>query len=207
MEASMSMNHGTKHAAFGISIVFLLAASAAVFAQAAIPAPVSGTIVSVNGSSLILALADQTRKTVALQGSTLVLERDTAELSQIRAGDPLAVTSHRSGPDLVASNINIFSKEVWDVVRKGQWKMATGDMMTNAMVSEFAQGVSGHTLTMKYADGTSTITVPDGIPIHRLVTVKPSALMVGMQVMVRGNAGSDGTLTAGSISFDGPAKS
>src|SRR5208337_4301256 len=128
------------------------------------------------------------------------------ELNQIQAGDALAVTSHRSGMDLIASKINIFSKEMWNVVRKGQWVMNTGDMMTNAQVSAYVQGVNGHTLTMKYADGISTITVPDGIPIHRLVSVKPAALAAGMQIMVRGTAESNGTLKAASISFDGPAK-
>jgi hypothetical protein len=203
----MSMNQGSKRVAFLSLMVFFLVTAVGAFAQTAIPAPVTGTIVSVNGSNLTLALADSTQKTVVIQARTLVLERDPAELSQIRAGDPLAVTSHRSGTDLVASNINIFSKEMWDVVRKGQWKMDTGDMMTNAMVNEFAQGVNGHTLTMKYSDGTSTITVPDGIPVHRLVSVKPTALVVGMQVIVRGTSGADGTLTAGFVSFDGPTKS
>jgi hypothetical protein len=187
--------------------VFLLATTLGGFAQAAVPAPVSGTIVSLSGNNLTLALADNTQKTVVIQAKTLVLERDPADLSEIRAGEPLAVTSHRSGTDLVASNINIFSKEMWNVVRKGEWKMDTGDMMTNAMASEFAQGVNGHTLTMKYSDGTSTIIVPDGIPIHRLVSVKPAALVVGMKVIVRGTSGSDGTLTAGFVSFDGPTKS
>jgi hypothetical protein len=187
--------------------ILLLATTLGGFAQAAVPAPVSGTIVSFSGNSLTLALGNDTQKTVVLQPSTLILERDLAELGQIQAGDPLAVTSHRSGSDLVASNINIFSQELWKVVRKGEWKMDTGDMMTNAMVSEFAQGVNGHTLTMKYSDGTSTIIVPDGIPIHRLVSVKPAALTVGMQIVVRGSAESDGTLKAAFVSFDGPAKS
>ena len=203
----MSMNQGSKRVAFLSLMVFFLVTAVGAFAQTAIPAPVTGTIVSVNGSNLTLALADSTQKTVVIQAKTLVLERDPAELSEIRAGEPLAVTSHRSGTDLVASNINIFSKELWDVVRKGEWKMATGDMMTNAMASEFAQGVNGHTLTMKYSEGTSTIIVPDGIPIHRLVTVKQAALTVGLKIVVRGTDGTDGTLTAGSVSFDGPAKS
>ena len=204
----MNTSYGLKKVALYASVaVFLLATTLGGFAQAAVPAPVSGTIVSFSGSNLTLALADNTQKTVVIQARTLVMERDPAELSQIRAGDPLVVTSHRSGTELVASNINIFSKEMWDVVRKGQWKMDTGDMMTNAMVSEFAQGVNGHTLTMKYSEGTSTIIVPDGIPIHRLVSVKPAALVVGMQVIVRGTSGSDGTLTAGFVSFDGPTKS
>jgi hypothetical protein len=66
--------------------------------------------------------------------------------------------------------------------------------------------MNGHTLIMKYAEGTATITVPDGIPIHRLVSMKPAALTPGMQIVVRGTAASDGTLKAASISFDGPAK-
>ena len=204
----MSMNPIQGRTALLFSIVFLLGVTAtAGFAQAAPSAPVSGTIVSINGTSVTLALADNTQKTVVLQASTLVVERDPAELNQIRAGDALAVTSHRSGKDLIASSINVFSKEMWNVVRKGEWVMTTGDMMTNAMVSEYVQGVNGHTLTMKYAGGTSTIAVPDGIQIHRLVSMKPAALAAGMQIIVRGTAESNGTLKAAFISFDGQAKS
>ena len=59
---------------------------------------------------------------------------------------------------------------------------------------------------MKYPDGTSMITVPDGIPIHRFVSVKPATLAYGMRIVVRGTAESDGTLKAAFINFDGPAK-
>jgi hypothetical protein len=203
----MSRNPVQGRAALLFSIVFLLGMIATTgFAQAAPPAPLSGTIVSIKGTNITLALADKTQKTVVLEASTLVFERDTAELSQITTGEALAVTSRRSGMDLIATNINIFSKEMWNVVRKGQWVMTSGDMMTNAMVSEYVAGMNGHTLTMKYADGTSTITVPDGIPIHRLVSAKPAALASGMQIVVRGTAEADGTLKAAFISFDGPAK-
>jgi len=202
----MSTNHAPKRAVF-LSFLLLFVTTLGGFAQAAIPAPVTGTIVSVNGSNFTLALADSTQKTVMLLGSTLILERDTAAVDQIKPGDAMGVAARRSGMDLIATSINIFSREMWDVVRKGQWPMTTGEVMTNAMVSDYVQGLNGHTVTMKYADGTATIAVPDGIPIHRLVSMKREALVVGMQVVVRGNAGSDGTLTAGSVSFDGPAKS
>ena len=75
-------------------VVLLLAAAAGGFAQAAGPAPISGTIVSVDGSSLTLALADKTQKTVVLQGSTLILERDTATVDQISAGDAMGVEQY-----------------------------------------------------------------------------------------------------------------
>jgi acyl-CoA reductase-like NAD-dependent aldehyde dehydrogenase len=204
----MIRNSSQGQAALLFLAVFLLGVAVTNgFAQASPPAPVSGTIVSISGANVTLALADKTQKTIVLQASTLIMERDPAELNQIRTGEALAVTSHRSGADLIATNINIFSKETWKVVRKGQWPMSTGDMMTNAMVTEYVQGMNGHTLTMKYPDGTSTITVPDGIPMHLLVSKTPTALAAGMQIVVRGTASSDGTLQAAFISFDGPVKS
>ena len=204
----MIRNPSQRPAALLFLAVFILGVAATDgFAQATPPAPVNGTIVSIDGVNVTLALADKTQKTIVLQASTLVMERDPAELNQIRTGDALAVTSRRSGTDLIATNINVFSKETWKIVRKGQWPMSTGDMMTNALVTEYVQGMNGRTLTMKYPDGTSTITVPDGIPIHVLVSQKPTALVAGMQIVVRGTAGSDGTLQAAFISFDGPLKS
>lgn len=187
-------------------VVAALLATAAVagFAQAAGPAPVSGTIASIKGNVLTLTLADKSVKQVVLQESTLILERETVGVSDLQAGEAMGVAARRSGTDLIATSINIFSKEMWDVVRKGQWLMTSGETMTNAMVSDYAQGMSGHTLTMKYNDGTATITVPDGIPVHRLLTVKPAALAIGLQIAVRGSVGTDGTLKAASISFEGP---
>ena len=204
----MSRSHGQGRAALLFSIVCLFGVMATGgFAQAAVSAPVSGTIVSINGTNVTLALADKTQKTVVLQASTLVLERDTAELNQIQTGDALGVTSHRSGTDMVASSINIFAEEMRGVVRMDQFLMASGDWMTNGTVSGYIQSMNGHTLTVKYPSGTAMITVPDGIPIHRLVSMKPAALAAGMQIVVRGTAQSDGTLKAASISFNGPAKS
>jgi hypothetical protein len=86
-----------------------------------------------------------------------------------------------------------------------EFLMASGDTMTNGMVSGYMQGMNGHTLTMTYPTGKSTITVPDGIPIHRLLSVKPGALTAGLQIVVRGTD-ANGTLKAASFSFDGPAK-
>jgi len=203
----MDKFYGPLRGARALVVVVLLAVAAAGgFAQAAGPAPLSGTIASVNGSVLTLTLADKSVKDVVLQEKTLILERDVAAVGDIRAGDAMGVAARRSGAELIATSINIFSPEMWDVVRKGQWQMTSGETMTNAMVSDYAQGMSGHTLTMKYENGTATITVPDGIPVHRLLSVKPAALAVGLQIVVRGTAGADGALKAASISFEGPAR-
>jgi hypothetical protein len=203
----MDRYYGPRRGALALVMTVVLAGAAAVgFSQAAGPAPISGTIASVKGNVLTLTLADKSVKEVVLQEKTLILEREAAGVGDIRAGDAMGVAARRSGTELIATSINIFSPQMWDVVRKGQWLMTSGETMTNAMVSDYAQGMSGHTLTMKYENGTAMITVPDGVPVHRLVTVKPEALTVGLQIAVRGTIGADGTLKAASINFEGPAR-
>ncbi len=206
----MSRIGGEGRAALLFSVILLLGGIAtAGFAQTmSPPPPVSGTIASISGMSVTLVLPDKTQKTVTLDSKTLVLERDPADLSQIQTGDSLGVTSHRSGADMVASNINIFAKEMLARVPMTQFQMKNPvDTMTNGAVTGSMQGMNGHTLTVKYDKGTSAIVVPDGTPIYRLVSVKQSALAPGMQISVRPTPGSGATLKAASISFDGPAKS
>jgi hypothetical protein len=193
-----------------MAIVFLFAFGAALggFAQAMTSATsVDGTITAVKGSTITLVLADKLQKTIALQPDTLILSRQVATLQEIKSGDALGVASRRaSDGSMMAISINIFSPELWDVVRKGQFPMSTGDTMTNAKVTQYVQDVKGRVLTMQYTEGTSTITVPDGIQIHRMVTVKPPDLVVGLHISVRGTVSSDGSLRAATVSYDQPAK-
>lgn len=194
-------------ARFIVVTAVLLAAAASAFAQATPPAPLNGTISAIKGSVITLTLADSSVKQVMLQSGTLILEREVATVADLKAGDAMGVAARRDGDALIATSINIFSKEMWDGIRKGQWLMTDGQTMTNALVTDYAQGMSGHTLTMKYKEGTASITVPDSTIVHRLVTVKPAALAVGMKISVRGTDGTDGSLKAASVSFEGPAAS
>ncbi len=170
---------------------------------------VEGTIDAVNGSSITLTQADKMTKTIALQDNTLILARQLVGVDQIKAGDAMGVASRRdSDGSMVAISINVFAPELWNSpgMRKGEFPMPTGDTMTNAVVAQYAAGVKGRVVTMKYAEGTSTITVPDGTQIHKLVAVKASALTVGLKVTVRGTAGPNGSVVANSVGFEQPAK-
>ena len=202
----MRIHQGSRYRAMTFATLFLVGAIARVFAQATNPPSVSGTIASINGSNLVLTLADGTQKQVALQDSTTILERVVAGVGEIRPGDMLGVAARISGQELIATSINIFAREMQTRARLGQFPMQTGEVMTNATVTDYVQAVQGHTLTMKYNDGSATITVPDGVPIHRLVSLKPDALAAGLQIVVRGTLDSDGALKAASISFDGQAR-
>lgn len=171
--------------------------------------PAEGTITAIDGSTITLTQADKMTRTITLQDKTVVLMRQVVGLDQVKVGDAMGVASRRgSDGSMVAVYINIFAPEMWSspVMRKGEFPMQTGDTMTNAVVTQYAMSVKGRVVTMKYADGTSTITVPDDTQIHKLVAVKPSALTTGLKINVRGSLGPNGTIVANSISFDQPAK-
>lgn len=193
---------------FPIALLVLVGGALAGYAQAMTTTiAVDGTIAEVKGSTITLTLADKMAKTIALQDKTLILGRQVVGLDQIKPGAAMGVASRRdSDGSMVAISINIFAPEMWDGVRKGQFPMTTGDTMTNAVVAQYATGVKGRVVTMKYAEGTSAITVPDGTQIHKLVAAKPAALTVGLHITVRGTASPDGSIKAGSISFDQPVK-
>jgi hypothetical protein len=163
------------------------------------------TIAAVNGSNVTIASPDGSQKVAKVQPDTLILSRETATLGAIKPGDALAVTAKRGADgSLTAVSINIFSPELWSRVRKGQWAMESGDIMTNAVVAQTVERVEGRTLYMKLDQGTGAIGVPPATEIHRLTTVRLGDLKPGMRVTVRGVADPDGTIKASSITFDRP---
>ncbi len=193
------------HRTVGLTVLILAALAAfgaTGFAQAALAPSIDGTISAISGTLVTLTLADGTSRSVTLQGSTMVLARQVATLDAITAGDAVGVAARRDNNALVATNINIFAPRMWDIVRKGQFPMADGQTMTNAVVAQSVKGVRGRTLTMKLTEGITSISVPDEVPIHRLVALTTSSLAVGLHVVIRGSANADGTFTAASVSFD-----
>ncbi len=164
-----------------------------------------GTIAAVNGSSLTIAPAGGAKKAVKVEPDTLILSRQATTLGAIKPGDALGVAAKRGAHgSLTAISINILPPELWSRARKGQFPMASGDVMTNAVVTEYADRVDGRTLYMKYNEGTATIIVPTATEIHRLAMAGLSDLKPGMRVTVRGISNPDGTIKASTITFDRP---
>ena len=165
-----------------------------------------GTIASVAGNSLTISTGSGPR-VVQVSPDTLILGRQATTLASIAPGDPMAVTSKReTDGSLTAISIVIFSSEVWARVRKGQWVMDSGSMMTNAVVMKYVDRVEGHTLYLKYSDGASAVNVPAGTDIHRLVSVRLRDLKPGMRITARGVGEADGSIKASSITFDRPGR-
>ncbi|HLW60018.1 MAG TPA: DUF5666 domain-containing protein [bacterium] len=192
------------------AIVAVVAWGAAMPTSAASAGPatmVEGTIVAVNGSGLRLAPAGGGERVVEVGPDSLILARQAATLGEITPGAALGIAAKREADgSLSATSINIFSPELWNRVTKGQFPMRSGDVMTNAVVMQYADRVEGHTLYMKYNDGSAAINVPAATEIHRLVTLRLGDLKPGMRISVRGTGNTDGSIRASTIVFNRPGQ-
>lgn len=208
----LSMSHSAKAAFFAALYVASAAAlSSQTMMKSSPQAPpasasqvsASGTIRSMSGSTLFVASSDGRVTAVEVGSGTLILARKAASLDSILPGEALGVAATRAADgSLTATAINIFPPELWQIVRKGQFPMANGQVMTNAQVDRLGEGVKGRTLYLKYEMLTAAVDVPEGAQINRSVALKLSDLKPGQKIAVRGSAGPGGALVAAMISFD-----
>ncbi len=187
--------------------LFLAGAAQSLFAQTP-PTFVRGVITSLSRTALTITGADGVPKTVSIGADTLVLQLVPAALSSLAPGETLGVTASRgSDGSLTATMINIFSPEVWRRVPGGQFPMGGGLIMTNAPVTQYAPDSNGGgALTMTYGAGSYTIAVTPKTVVHQLVMSSFSHLGMGTFVIVRGTAEADGTVQAGSITYNPSAQ-
>lgn len=188
---------------------FLGAGSAVVTYEtptAAAPAPstLMGTIDAVGANGLNVA-TDAGHTQVVTTAGTRVFTRLPARLEDIKPGDFIAVTARKEADgSLTAESINIFASSMRGVAREGQFPMESGNIMTNAVVTQYVSRVSARTLTLACKDCTATIAVPPGTAVHRLMVSSVDALKTGMHVTVRGIRNGDGSLDALSITVESP---
>jgi Domain of unknown function (DUF5666) len=179
--------------------------SAAPAAGASATSVVNGTIAALGADSITVAAEDGSQHVAQVGPDTYILSRSPATLRTIKAGDPLAITASRAADgSLTAVSISILSPALWNRARKGQWPMDSGNIMTNAQVTQVVGRVAGRTLYMQLDQGTKVISVPNAAEIHQLKSVSLSALKPGMRVTLRGAADPNGATDASSIVFDQP---
>ncbi len=201
----MLTRRGARQVLFFVGILSYLVAGAALgFGQSAVTTTVNGTITSMSAGALTVTAPNSVQKTVTMGSKTLVLARVIARLSSIAPGDALGVAATRgANGSLTATSINIFAPQLWKRIRPAQFRMKSGEIMTNAEVISYTPGSGGHTLTMRFGNTSSTILVPDGTGIHRIVAEAPADLKDGEHVFIRGALQSDGSVIAAVISVVG----
>jgi len=162
-----------------------------------------GTITAVDSGSVTLMTRTGSRVRVGVTRDTLVIQRKLVNLQDIKPNDYVGVTARREADGtLTAISINIFPPEFKARVRPAQFLLDTGHTMTNATVFQNVRRIEGRTLYLRLPEGSAVITAPKETQVFRLTVGKFSDLKPGMQVMVRGTTGSDGSLTASSINVE-----
>ena len=172
--------------------------SAAPAAAVVIPATVTsvspdGLVVSTQNGSIQVKTTTQTR----------VQKRVRARIEDIKVGDFIGAAARREADgSLTAVYINIFQGGLRTQISQGQSPMDGGNVMTNAIVTDYVTAISGRTMTVRYQGGTVRIAVPPGAEITRMFVTTRADLQAGRNVTVRGTQNGDGSLTAGSITIN-----
>ena len=138
---------------------------------------VRGMITAADGDNITI--DDKTQ--VRLGEKTEIVFAQPIELSQIKPGDFLGVTSMRH-PDgtLRAIEVRRFPKPVNPGHRPFDGR--DDQTMTNAAVGAVVQAASGRELTMTYEGGAQKIVVPPGAAVSTLVPGSREQLVVGAPV-------------------------
>lgn len=162
-----------------------------------------GTIESLGPSLLTLAAGAGTSVQVTTTVETRIIRRQPADLADIRPRDFIGVAAKKEADgSLTAVSINIFPADFKGRVREGQFPMESGNIMTNAVVSQYVGRIAGRTVYLTYKEGTAVIRVPAEAEIHRLTVIAFDDLKVGMHASVRGTRTPDGGVTASFITVD-----
>ena len=151
---------------------------------------VSGNVISVNSGG----------KSVDVQfdDSTHIVHAQPIAMSDIKAGDFLAVTSvKRRDGTLAAYDVRRFPKPVNPGHRPFDGR--DDQTMTNATLSTTVQSASGRELVLTYEGGSQKVVVPQGAAISTLTPGQRSQLVAGSYVSLMAAPDAAGKLIARSI--------
>ena len=194
----------------GASAIALLFATSIAIAQApappASPSPaptlrVSGTIDSVNGSTLMLKQKDGSEATVKVADNAQIFGAEPAKIGDIKTGDFIAVGAMPQ-PDgsQKAVQVTIFAESLRGVGEGFHPWDRPNSTMTNATVDTTVAGVDGQVVTVKYKDGQQKIVIGSDAEIRRYVPSDLSELKSGSVITLpRAQKLPDGTLQTARI--------
>ncbi|WP_159006644.1 hypothetical protein [Bradyrhizobium sp. S69] len=168
------------------------------------PVRVRGTVVSLEGSKLVVHPKTGDDITVMLNDDYGAIAVVKASMADIKEGTFIG-TATVTQPD---SSLKSLEVVVFPDKMRGTgeghypWDLGSKSMMTNATVSNAVKGVDGQTITVSYKGGEKKIDVPADVPVVTLVPgadkadIKPGAI-----VFVPAQKQEDGSLHGGAVLF------
>ena len=180
-----------------------LALSAVLLATAALAAPpprTRGTVQSVNGDELTLDTRGGQKIEVKMTPETRIMSATQAQFNDIKPDSFVGVTAApEQGGKLKALEVHVFAPSLRGTGEGHyDWDLGPSTSMTNGAVGALA-GTQGRTMTVNYKGGDKQIDVPEDTPIVAMAPADKSVIKPGAHVLVLGNKGADGAVSAGAL--------
>ena len=185
-----------------LGALFMMTAGAA-YAETT-PVRVRGTVVSLEGSKLVVHPKTGDNITVTLNDNFGAVAVVKASMADIKEGTFIG-TATVTQPDSSLKSVEVV---VFPDKMRGTgeghypWDLDGKSMMTNATVSNAVKGVDGQTITVAYKGGEKKIDVPANVPVVTLIPGSDKAdIKPGVIVFVPTQKQEDGSLHAGAVLF------
>jgi hypothetical protein len=185
------------------ALVLPLVLSAAPARADGTPVRVRGTVVSLEGSKLVVHAKDGKDVTVSLKDKYAALAVVRSSMEDIKQ-DTFIGTATVAQPDgsLRAVEVVVFPESLRGFAEGHYpWDLGPSSMMTNATIANKVQGVDGETVSVTYKGGEKKITIPTNVPIVAVVPADKSEITPGAIVFIPTEKQADGTLLGGAVLF------
>ena len=198
----LSHHHGRLALAFAAALIPIALASASAFAQGS-PVRVRGSVVSLEGNTLVVHAKDGKDITVNLNDNFAALAVVKSSMADIKEGTFIG-TATVTQPD---SSLRSLEVVVFPDKMRGTgeghypWDLGSSSMMTNATVSNAVKGVEGQTITVTYKGGEKKIDVPANVPVVTIVPATKEEIKPGAIVFVPTMRQADDSLKGGAVLF------
>jgi hypothetical protein len=162
------------------------------------PSRIRGSVASLDGASLVVAMRDGGEQKIILAPDVVVLGLVKAQLSDIKQGDFIGVTGMpQADGSQKAVEVHIFPEKARGTGEGFRpWDLRPNSTMTNAAVAEQVVTNDGQSLLLKYKDGEKKIVVGADTPVVSFVDADRADLKPGAKVIVFVAKESDGSLSA-----------
>ncbi len=165
------------------------------------PVHVRGTIVRLDGPTLIVKSREGQDVAVRLADGFKVNAIAAAGIADIKQGDFVGVAALPGAEGKLHAQEVLIFPEALRGTGEGHypWDLAPGSTMTNATVAEVAGTGTGGSMILRYKGGEKALEVPAEAPVVTLVPGDPSLLTPGTAVFIPARQAADGSLTASAV--------
>jgi hypothetical protein len=198
----LSHHYGRLSLAFAAALIPMTLVSASAFADGT-PVRVRGSVVSLEGTKLVVHAKDGKDITVNLNDNYAALAVVKSSMADIKEGTFIG-TATVTQPDSTLRSMEVV---VFPDKMRGTgeghypWDLGSNSMMTNATVSNAVKGVEGQTITVTYKGGEKKIDVPANVPVVTIVPATKEEIKPGAIVFVPTMRQADGALNGGAVLF------